>query len=123
MKSANNRATGAHWEDAALAHLLRHGLHVVERNFSCRFGEIDLVMRDRDCLVFVEVRYRGDSARGSGSVSVGAAKRDKLIRTAALYLQAHAAWAGAPCRFDVVGCSATLAAPQFEWTRSAFDAV
>jgi putative endonuclease len=118
-----SRRIGADWETAALAHLQQHGLRLVDRNFSCRFGEIDLIMHDRDCLVFVEVRYRGDATRGTGTVSVGAAKRDKLIRAAALYLQSHVALAASPCRFDVIGCSATLAAPQFEWTRSAFDAV
>ena len=119
----NARGTGAAWEDAAQAHLARHGLRVVARNFSCRYGEIDLVMREREMLVFVEVRYRGDDEHGDGTASVGAGKRAKLIRTAALYLQKHPAFGTLPCRFDVVGCSGTPAAPRFEWVRGAFEAV
>jgi putative endonuclease len=116
------RATGAHWEDAALAHLQRNGLKLVERNFVCRFGEIDLILRDRDHLVFAEVRYRRDAARGDGTLSVGAAKRAKLTRAASIYLQAHPQFSQLPCRFDVVGCAGTLAQPVFEWTRAAFEA-
>jgi putative endonuclease len=116
------RVTGSAWEDAALVHLQRSGLMLVARNFTCRFGEIDLILRDRDQLVFVEVRYRGAGARGDGTASVGAAKRLKLIRAAEVYLQAHPRLAALPCRFDVVGCSGTPLQPAFEWTRSAFDA-
>jgi putative endonuclease len=110
------------WEDAALAHLQRHGMKLVERNFFCRVGEIDLILRDGDQLVFAEVRYRGGVAHGDGTLSVGAAKRAKLTRTASVYLQAHPRFSHLPCRFDVVGCAGTLARPEFEWTRSAFDA-
>ena len=116
------RSTGAAWEDAALVHLQRSGLVLVTRNFTCRLGEIDLILRDRENLVFVEVRYRGDGSRGGGTSSVGAAKRTKLIRAAEIYLQANPRFAALPCRFDVVGCSGTPQAPTFEWTRSAFDA-
>jgi putative endonuclease len=122
LRTATTRATGAHWEDAALAHLQRNGLKLVERNFVCRFGEIDLILRDRDHLVFAEVRYRGDAARGDGTLSVGAAKRAKLTRAASVYLQAHPQFSHLPCRFDVVGCAGTLAQPDFKWTRAAFEA-
>jgi putative endonuclease len=120
---ATARATGAVWEDAVLGHLQRSGLTLVARNFNCRFGEIDLILRDRDALVFVEVRYRDNAAHGSGTLSVGPAKRGKLIRAAAMFLQARPQLAALPCRFDVVGCSGTLSRPLFEWTRSAFEAV
>jgi putative endonuclease len=116
------RSTGAAWEDAALVHLQRSGLVLVARNFNCRLGEIDLILRDREQLVFVEVRFRGNSARGGGTSSVGSAKRTKLIHTAEVYLQANPRLALLPCRFDVVGCSGTPLAPTFEWTRSAFEA-
>jgi putative endonuclease len=116
------RATGAAWENAALAHLSGAGLALLERNFSCRFGELDLVMRDRDCIVFVEVRYRGSPARGGGGASVGAGKRAKLVRAAQVYLLARPRLAAAPCRFDVIGCGGTLQQPQLDWIRSAFEA-
>jgi putative endonuclease len=122
MTSATTRATGARWEDAALAHLQRAGMVLIARNFSCRYGEIDLIMRDRDQIAFIEVRYRGDDMHGGGTLSVGAGKRAKLARAAAVYLQQQPALAALPCRFDVVGCGGTFAAPVFEWTRAAFDA-
>jgi putative endonuclease len=120
--NANARTTGARWEDAALAYLQARGLALVARNFNSRFGEIDLVLRDRTALVFAEVRFRGARARGDGTLSVGSAKRQKLIRAASLYLQAHPQFATLPCRFDVIGCSGTLAAPHFDWTQAAFEA-
>jgi len=122
---ASARSIGILWENAALAHLRHAGLEPLTRNFNCRFGEIDLVMRDKasaGSIVFVEVRYRGERARGDGTASVGAAKRAKLVRVAALYLQSHPALAAEPCRFDVIGCSGTPDHPQFDWTRNAFEA-
>ncbi|MBS0565847.1 MAG: YraN family protein [Proteobacteria bacterium] len=122
------RATGDIWEGAALAWLLKSGLRLVARNFHCRHGEIDLVLLDRsghegDTLVFVEVRYRDDATRGSGTASVGTAKQRKLVRTAQIFLQAHAQFAALACRFDVIGCTGTPQRPVFEWTRNAFDAI
>ena len=116
------RYIGAQWEDAVLAHLTRTGLALLTRNFTCRLGELDLVMRDRDCIVFVEVRYRSSRARGDGVVSVGRAKRTKLVRAAQIYLLAHPQLAELPCRFDVIGCGGSLQQPQLDWIRSAFDA-
>ena len=116
------RRVGAQWEDAALAHAIGRGMQLVERNFTCRFGEIDLILRDRGVLVFVEVRYRGDADRGDGTSSVGAGKRAKLVRAASLYLQSHPRCADSPCRFDVVGCSGTPPKPVFDWTQAAFEA-
>jgi len=117
------RSKGLEWESAALAYLEHAGLALLARNFISRLGEIDLVMRDRGGqLVFVEVRYRGATARGDGAASVGRTKRTKLLRAAAFYLQAHPLLAGAPCRFDVVACSGTLAQPAFDWIRAAFSA-
>jgi putative endonuclease len=116
------RDVGAQWEDAALAHLTRTGLTLLTRNFTCRLGELDLVMQDRDCIVFVEVRYRGSGARGGGAASVGQAKRAKLVHAAQLYLLAHPQLARLPCRFDVIGCSGSLQQPQMEWIPSAFEA-
>jgi len=124
------RNIGILWENAALSHLRQAGLQTLARNYSCRYGEIDLIMLDRngldrsrcDGIVFVEVRYRNANARGDGVASVGAAKRTKLIRTAAVYLQVHPQLTGTPCRFDVVACSGTPECPSFDWIRAAFDA-
>jgi putative endonuclease len=115
------RGTGATWERAAETHLLESGLSTLARNFSCRLGEIDLVMAERDCTVFVEVRFRRNAAHGGGAASVGTSKRTKLLRAAQVWLLAHPQRATQPCRFDVIGCSGTPQAPQFDWIRNAFE--
>ena len=122
VANATTRDIGSRWEDAVLGHLQRAGLALLARNFTCRYGEIDLIMRDRDQIAFIEVRYRGNDLHGDGTVSVGAGKRTKLVRAASIYLQQNPMLAAMTCRFDVVGCSGTPVKPVFEWTRGAFDA-
>ena len=114
---ATTRNTGSRWEDAVLAYMQRAGLVLVARNFTCRYGEIDLIMRDRDQIAFIEVRYRGDELHGDGTVSVGAGKQAKLARAAAIYLQQNPMLAAMTCRFDVVGCSGSPSTPVFDWSR------
>jgi len=115
------RGVGAHFETVALTHLERAGLSLVMRNFNCRYGELDLVMLDRDCLVFVEVRYRRASAFGDGADSVSAGKRARLARAAAMFLAAHPRFARHTCRFDVLAVAGDAAAPSLDWRRSAFE--
>jgi len=115
------RKVGSVWETVVEKHLRAAGLRLIARNVTSRYGEIDLVMRDRDCTVFVEVRYRQLRLHGDGVASVGAAKRKKLVRTAALFLQSRPALSNTPCRFDVVGCRGTPQQPEFDWVRGAFE--
>lgn len=115
------RATGAHFEQLALERLQRAGLALVARNFHTRFGELDLVVRDGEVLVFVEVRYRGDARFGGGAASIGAAKRARLVRAAQGFLQAHPRLASLPCRFDVVAFDGAADAPACDWQRAAFE--
>ena len=91
---------GREAEDRAESMLSRAGLRTVIRNYRCRRGEIDLVMRDGEHLVFVEVRYRRNRGFGSAAASVDAGKQRRLILAAQHYLLANR-WQG-PCRFDVV---------------------
>ena len=91
---------GRQAEDRAHAMLLDRGMQTVTRNYRCRGGEIDLVMRDGDQLVFVEVRYRRHAAFGGAVSSIGTDKQRRLILAAQHFLQTRR-WAG-PCRFDVV---------------------
>lgn len=103
-------------EDDALAHLQRHGLMLVERNFHCKGGEIDLVMQERGTLVFVEVRKRADRSHGGAAASVTAAKQARLITAAQLYLQRYTM--PPPCRFDVVAIDGTT----ITWLKNAIEA-
>lgn len=110
-------------EARALAHLQRHGLALVERNYrvargpGARAGEVDLILRARDgTLVFVEVRARRDARHGGAAASVGLAKQRRLIFAAQHYLLR---WPNPPpCRFDVV----SVEGEAVEWLQAAFDA-
>lgn len=113
--------SGARFEHAAQVRLEQAGLSVVERNWRNRYGELDLVMREGDTLVFVEVRYRRDPRFGGGAASVGPAKRAKLTRAAQGFLQAHPRLAGLPCRFDVVAFDGDAETPSCDWQRGAFE--
>lgn len=97
-------------------------MRLVERNANSRHGEIDIIMRDGETLVFVEVRYRASARSGDGLDSVGPNKRTKLIRAASLWLAAHPEHARRAARFDVVGLTGDSTNPELEWITSAFDA-
>ena len=87
-------------EARALAYLQQQGMQLVERNFSCRFGEIDLIMREQQTVVFVEVRQRSSAQFGGAAASVTAAKQGKLWRTAEVFLRRYTTPPG--CRFDLI---------------------
>lgn len=109
---------GAAVETAALTHLQQAGLHLLARNVRYKGGELDLVMRDGNTTVFVEVRYRATVQFGGGAASVDLRKRRKLVLAAQLYLQLHPALARLPCRFDVVDASGEPV--RLNWLRGAF---
>ncbi|MCW8125610.1 YraN family protein [Microbulbifer halophilus] len=110
---------GARMEESAARHLQRAGLKIKARNYRCRHGEIDLIARDGDTLVFVEVRYRRSSRYGSASATVDARKQRKLLATADSYLQQHRL--DCPCRFDVVAIEGD--AGNIQWIENAFGAL
>lgn len=116
------RATGAGFEQRACAELERAGLRPLDRNYTTRHGELDLVMLERGTVVFVEVRYRGRTGHGDALASVTRDKQDKLIRTARWWLAAHPQHAQRACRFDVVSYDGPAAAPRVQWVRGAFEA-
>ena len=118
----DRRARGAAIEAAAQRHLRAAGLRDIAANAHYRGGELDLVMRDGACVVFVEVRYRRHAAFGGGAASVDAGKRRRLLHAAQLFLAAHPVLADAPCRFDVVDASGDPDAPTLAWLRDAFRA-
>jgi putative endonuclease len=107
-------------EALALRALVARGLVPLARNVRCRAGEIDLVMRDGDAVVFVEVRRRRSEDFGGAAASVDAAKRRRLLRAARWWLlrrYGDGAWPA--CRFDVVAIGADPLRPR--WLRAAFD--
>lgn len=106
---------GQEAEKLALDHLRRHGLSEVERNYRCRFGEIDLIMRDGPVLVFVEVRLRASAAFGGAPASIDARKQRKLLAAARHYISSTGQFPD--CRFDAVLLNGDTCV---EWIQNAF---
>ena len=106
---------GRRWEQEALAHLERHGLKLVEANFRCKGGEIDLVMRDSATIVFVEVRQRADRRHGGAAASITRAKVGRLVRAAQFYLLRYPTTP--PCRFDIIA----IDGGELNWLRNAIE--
>lgn len=95
------------------------GLRTLASNVNFRFGELDLVMRDGDAVVFVEVRYRRDDRFGGAAGSVDFKKRRRIVLAARAWLAGQRGLAEAPCRFDVVTAQGETPG-QWEWVRGAF---
>lgn len=112
------RIKGAEIEQAAEHFLKRQGLKAISRNYTIRGGEIDLIMRHGNVLVFVEVRYRASQSHGSGAESITHHKQQRLLKTAQHYLQKHYGAAPPDCRFDVMSGSGQPV--QFEWLQNVF---
>jgi putative endonuclease len=106
---------GQSGEDDALAYLQQQDLTLVERNFLCKGGEIDLVMQHKDVLVFVEVRKRADNKHGGAAASITSAKQKRLIAAAQHYLQRYKM--PPACRFDVIA----IDGEEIVWLKNAID--
>lgn len=120
--SGTTQQQGQAAEQLACEFLQARGMQLVQRNFHCRLGELDLVMRDGEQLVFVEVRFRKQNHFGSGAETVTAAKQAKLIKTAQVFLQSHPKLGKLAARFDVVSISGLMHNPAIDWIPDAFQA-
>ena len=110
---------GLEAEKIACDYLIAQGLRWRESNYSTRMGEIDLIMQEGTCLVFVEVRARSTVLYGSALESITHAKRQKILKTAHCYLQQHKLYGRYASRFDVLTLQGTP--PIIEWIKHAFD--
>lgn len=115
------QALGKHGEDLACLELERRGYAIVARRYRCRGGEIDIIARDGETIVFVEVKTREDLAFGGGADAVTAFKRRRIVHIAEDYLARHH-YGDCRCRFDVVSIAFADGAPVFELYQNAFDA-
>ncbi len=112
---------GQQTEQACCRYLQQQGLKLVEKNYRTRGGEIDLVMRDGDTLVFVEVRYRNSRAYGGAVESVNYSKQQRIMKTAQHYCQQHNI--DQPIRIDIVGMhNGEADSYEFEWLQNALQA-
>ncbi len=121
MVRTSNRAIGDEAENLAFRYLKQHGLTPVHRNFACRLGELDLIMRDESCLIIVEVRFRNHRSFVPAELTVDRRKQSKIIRTAAMFLAWNDRFASMPLRFDVVAIDADAHGEKtVKWIRDAF---
>lgn len=122
MSLAPHLESGQRAEELALTTLEARGLTLLERNYSCPQGELDLVLLDGSSLVVVEVRYRRDASRGSAAETVGPEKRRKLTLATQHFLRSHADLRRRPLRFDVVAVAGEGESLAVEWIQDAFQA-
>lgn len=99
----NNRKTGSRCEERIAAFLEKQGFCILERNFRCRNGEIDIIAKDGSYLVFIEVKYRKTAAAGNALEAVDTRKAAKIRHVAGFYLYQKKYPEEVPCRFDVAG--------------------
>jgi putative endonuclease len=97
----SRQSLGKHGEDLAVRELERRGYEILARRFRTRCGEIDIIARDGDVLVFVEVKARAGAECGTAAEAVTPHKQRQVVRMATAYLAAHET-GDRPCRFDVV---------------------
>ncbi|OUS30544.1 YraN family protein [Thalassotalea sp. 42_200_T64] len=120
----NSKQQGSFYEQAALNYLLEHRLILIEKNFQCRLGEIDLIMQDRQTLVFVEVKYRKSTHFGDPLEMVSRTKQQKICKTAQVFLQKQGMNEyNTYCRFDVVSIKGPSASTEITWLKNAFNGV
>ena len=119
---AKHLQKGTYAELLARKYLEKNGLKLLEQNYQCKAGEIDLIMRHGSELVFVEVRYRQKDAFGQAAESVVISKQRKIIRTAEHYLLSRYTRYPA-CRFDVISITGQAARDNIQWIPDAFQSV
>lgn len=110
---------GQKQEVQACDYLIAHGLQLITQNYRCKLGEIDIIMQDKDTLVFIEVRHRKQNDYVSGIESINISKQRKIIKAAKYYLLTHKLTNKFSCRFDVV-ISEHIDKQQFLWIKDAF---
>lgn len=123
LAPAERRHFGEQQERLAEQYLCDRGLSPITRNFQCKLGEIDLIMRDAQTLVFVEVRYRKQARYGSAAESVTLRKQTRIWRCAEYYLLCNDLQNQLPCRFDVLAMSPEQGTGRvtYHWIKNAFD--
>lgn len=109
-------------EQQACEFLQQQGLKLIERNYRCRFGEIDLILWQQHTIVFVEVRYRRANCLVDGAQSINTTKQLKLLRSANCYLQQHRLGDLTPARIDVIAVTEHNQQYRFDWIQNAIEA-
>ena len=120
---SENLRNGLRFEDQARGYLQTRGLLLLQSNYRCRFGEIDLVMRDGDTLCFIEVKFRKSLYFGGAAAAIPGPKQRKIIKTALFYISAHKHIANQAMRFDALLIQSQAdGSNQIDWIQNAFYA-
>ena len=113
---------GQYAEELACNYLKQQGLSFINKNYHCRYGEIDLIMKQDATIVFVEVRFRKANSQVDSITSIDARKQQKLYRSAENYLQRNNIHHSIPARFDVVGITQSANSdPTINWIQNAIE--
>lgn len=112
---------GSEAERLACGHLQARGLIRLAANYRCRYGELDLVMRDGAQLVVVEVRSRRSDRHGAPEASISHRKRRCLMRAAQCFVRDNPQFSGMMLRFDVVGVLKEASRARYRWIRNALQ--
>ncbi len=97
----NKRKEGTKYEDVAADYMTENGYRIVERNFRCRIGEVDIIARKGNVLVFTEVKYRTNDAKGAPEYAVNYYKQKKIMKVCDYYRMTHHIPQSQQIRFDV----------------------
>ena len=116
-EKVNKREVGGFYEEAAALFLSKKGVRILERNYRCRQGEIDLIGLDGEYLVFFEIKYRKDEAAGLPEEAVNSAKRRRICGAAKYFLYLNGYGESIPIRFDVIA----ICQSRVRWYQNAFD--
>ena len=123
----NKTQTGAWAEDIAWQHMQQHGWHLVQRNFFCKGGELDIIACKANVLAFVEVKYRKTQAMGGAIASLTLRKQRHIIHSAKVFLQRFPQYSQMDCRFDLMAISGAAVGShgspnqvQIQWLDNAF---
>lgn len=99
----NKRSVGTLWENEAAGYMKNNGYEILQTNFRCRTGEIDIIAKNEGYLVFAEVKYRKSKVMGTPLEAISPLKQNTIRRTAAFYMLTHGLPENTPCRFDAIG--------------------
>ncbi len=115
----NKRELGSRYEDTACKYLTEQGYIILEKNFRCKIGEIDIIGKSEGYLCFIEVKYRSNKGHGFPSEAVNDNKRRRIARAALTYMTFHKLPTDTPCRFDIVD----ILDKEFTLIKNAFEGI
>jgi putative endonuclease len=115
----NNRAVGTRFEEEAAKYLQKNGYRILQKNFRCRIGEIDLIAQAEGYLCFIEVKYRSGTSKGYPAEAITPNKIRRISRTAQFYMLLHNIPQETPCRFDAV----VILDSEFSLIKNAFNGI